>query len=341
MSTATINTSTYPQFTDLIQRSFVTAPTSQLDNVMMNSGIVRKETISANSGGVRRFAQTVISSPYTKQGTEGGPAGQLKPQYGYEKDLIVDKHDGGISITYEERNLGKNPDIINQLVGLAPKAYAEIDLDLAHRLTFAWSTSYTNSAGISKDLTCGDGLALISTVHTLTGSPTTFSNQVANNPAFSKSSLISALNTAVENTYDNLGNKMAIEYDTLLVPDNHSTIVAAKELINATADITSANANTYNAFGGSYLKLVVCPRIATTTTGGVDTTKKTYWFLASSKAKPIIYGEAVAPQLSAPRDGNNGEDASTGNWNWYVRSIYGVAVPSPIGIIGSKGDGSV
>lgn len=344
MSTATINTSSLPQLTDLVTRGFLAAPTMPLDNVMLNSGIVRKETIGMNTGGVRRFAQTVVRTPYSGQGSEGAPATQAVFQYGYEKDLFIEKHDLAISITLEMRSLGKDTQIISELSNLWPTGYREIDLDLAHRLTFGWSTSYTNSRGVSKDITCGDGLALISTVHTLTGSANTFSNQVPNNPQFSKGALTAAKKLAVENTYDNLGNKLGIDYNTIISSDDESTVIAIKELINATADITSANANTYNAYGKSYLKHTIAPRIATKISGSavsVDTTKAKYWFLAASDAKPLIYGEVMAPSVVSPREGNNGEDASTGNWNWYLRALWGVACASPVGLIGSKGDGTV
>lgn len=49
----------------------------------------------------------------------------------------------------------------------------------------------------------------------------------------------------------------------------------------------------------------------------------------------------MAPSVTAPRDGNNGEDASTANWNFYMRALWGSCIPSPLGIIGSKGDGTV
>lgn len=118
MSTATINTSSLPQLTDLVTRGFLAAPTMPLDNVMLNSGIVRKETIGMNTGGVRRFAQTVVRTPYSGQGSEGAPATQAVFQYGYEKDLFIEKHDLAISITLEMRSLGKDTQIISELSNL-------------------------------------------------------------------------------------------------------------------------------------------------------------------------------------------------------------------------------
>jgi hypothetical protein len=135
-------------------------------------------------------------------------------------------------------------------------------LALSHRLGFGWSTTYTNSRGYSKDLTCGDTKALFATDHGLTGSASTFSNIVPQNPQFSKGAYTAAKKIAVENTLNNLGEKMALDYNIVLTTDDEDTIIAVKELSNATADITSSNAGTYNAYRG--LKHIIAPRIATT-----------------------------------------------------------------------------
>lgn len=338
MSQANINTSSLNQLVDLVNRSFLASQGNQLDNVMLNSGIVRKESIATGSWLVRRFSESIARTSYAWEWVEGAPATQALFQYGYEKDLIIDQHDLSISITKMMRVGGKDQEIIRKLVDLGGVGYREIDLALSHRLWFAWSTSYVNSRGFTKDLTCGDGLALISGVHTLTGSASTYSNQVPNNPQFSKGAYTAAKKIAVENTLNNLGEKMVLDYNIVITTDDEDTIIAVKELSNATADITSSNAGTFNVY--KWLKHVIAPRIATTSVGWVDTNKRKYWFIASSDIQPIIYGELEAPYIKTPRDGNNGEDALTENWNFVTFARWGTAVPSPRGIIGSKWDGT-
>lgn len=338
MSNATINTSDLNQLVDLVNRSFLASQGSQMDNAMMKSGIVRKETIAQGTGLVRRFAESIARTSYSGQGVEGAPATQAVFQYGYEKDLVVAQHDLAISITQMMRMGGKDQQIIRDLTDLGGTGYREIDLALANRLTFAWSTSYVNSRGFTVDLTCGDGLAFMSTVHTLTGSASTYSNIVPNNPQFSKGAYTAAKKIGVENTLNNIGEKMAIDYDKIITTDDEDTCVAVKELVNATADITSSNAGTYNVY--SKVTHIVEPRIATTAIGGVDTTKRKYWFVGSSDIQPIIYGEMSAPFIKTPRDGNNGEDMMTANWNFVTWAYWGICVPSPRGLIGSRGDGA-
>jgi hypothetical protein len=137
---------------------------------------------------------------------------------------------------------------------------------------------------------------------------------------------------------------MAVQYDTIVTTDDETSVIQVKELLNATANVDSANANTFNAYGNSMYKHIINQRIAAKVIGqsiGVDTTKNKYWFLVASSMKPIIYGEVDAPSVTSPREGNNGEEASTGSWNFYGRGLWGACIPSPVGIIGSKGDGTV
>lgn len=339
MSSATINTGSLNQLVDLVTRSFAATKLNPLENVMLNSGVVTKVTVAPGTGLFRRVTQNLARTAYLGQGAEGAPATSAVFQYGYEKDIVINQYDLSISITKQMRIGGKDQQIIRDLTDLGSAGYSKIDLDLSHRLGFGWSTTYVDSRGYTMDLTCGDGLALFSTVHTLTGSASTISNVVPNNPQFSKGAYTAARRVSVENTVDNLGQKMAKDYDRVITTDDEDTVIAVKELKNATADITSANAGTFNVYGKGSFQHVIAPRIATNVTGGVDSTKRKYWFLASSQLAPIFYGELEAPYVKTPMDGNNGEDAMTENWNFVSFARYGIAVPSPIGILGSRGDG--
>lgn len=339
MSAANINTSSLNQLVDLVNRSFGASQWSQLDNVMLNSGLVRKESIAMGSGLVRRFAESVARTSYSWEWVEWAPATQAIFQYGYEKDLTIEQHDLAISITKMMRVGWKDQQIIRDLTNLGWVGYREIDLDLSHRLGFAWATTYTNSRGYTKDISTWDTLALMSAVHTLTGSSSTYSNIVPNNPQFSKGAYTAAKKIAVENTLNNLWEKMAIDYNILVTTDDEDTIITAKELFNATADVTSSNAGTYNAYKTNS-RHVIAPRIATTATGWVDTTKRKYWFLASDMYQAIVYWELEAPYIKTPRDWNNGEDAMTENWNFATFSRYGICSPCARWIIWSKWDGT-
>ena len=333
MSNAVLNINELNAQVDLVNRTYNVSKMDPLQNVMRNSGIVRTETVARNSGLVRRFAEMIVATGYFGEGASGSPATQAKYQQGYEKDLIIDQHDLSISIDRQLRLGAKNPEIIQKLTQFASAGYNEIDLVLAHRLGFGTSTTYTTSRGQVKDWTGGDGLAVFSASHTLTGSASTWTNIVTGNPQFSKGSYSLAKRIAVENTIDNLGQKMTVEYDRIITTDDEETVIAVKELSNATADVTSSNAGTYNVYSG--LTHIISKRIATTAVGAVDTTKKKYWFLGSSQLAPIVLGMMTEPYINPPKSGNNGEDIETENWNYVGFADWGTAVPSGRGLIGS------
>ena len=185
----------------------------------------------------------------------------------------------------------------------------------------------------------GDDLALISAVHTLTGSATTYSNQITGNPQFSKGALETAEQSFVEETFDNLGVKMEITPDTIITTDDPNTIHQVRELLNAEANVDTSNSATFNVYKNAY-KHVKGGRIATTAAGGVDTSKRKYWFLAASRQSDFYYCELEAPYLKTPQDGNNGEEFSSENWNYLAAATYGIAIVTGRWIKGSKGDGS-
>ena len=332
----TITLDSYTQAVDLVKRKLIDNQSQQLEMTMLNSGIVEKESAPKGSRMWRRLFELPVKQSYGDLGSEGAPAKQAKFVTGYEKEIKIEKRDKAISITKEQR-LGGDPAMMNKLIDLSGMLQRKIDLDLSLRLTFANVTSYVDPTNATVDCTGGDGKALCATDHPLTGSPITWSNVVPTSPVFSKGGLIAGMKVGVENTMNNLGEKMGLDYDIIITTDDYTTVVAVKELLNATADVTSSNAGTYNALSKSAtgMKHIINKRIAMTPNGGVDTTKSKYWFIASSNQPVISYVELQAPMIAVPQDGNNGEDFLTGNWNFKTDAFYGIGFVSGRGIIGS------
>ena len=217
---------------------------------------------------------------------------------------------------------------VTDLTNVCPQT---IDLDLAHRFGFAWSTSYSrtaqNGSAITMDTTMGDGLSMISAVHTLTGSATTYSTQIVGNPPFSKGALETAETSFVNESYDNLGIKVQYSPDTIFTTDDPSTCNQVRELINATADITTSNSGTFNVYSTGY-KHIKSGRVATTATGAPDSSKAKYRFLLDSKASTLFLTMLNEPYLKVPMDGNNGETFLSENWNYMTSADYGICVVS-------------
>ncbi len=327
----------FPQMGDLIDRKFQKA-LMEVPQVLKNSSIVVKEPMGYNQGVFKRFAERVTADTYSSKRAEGADSKVAKVQYGYEKDLQIQTRTKQISITKLMRDAGKNREIKDLVDVLTRTIPSGIELDLSHRLTFAWSTSYADRDGETVSTTVGNGLALISASHTLTGSATTYSNQIPSNPAFSKTALIAAEKLAVENTYDNLWVKKALTFNTIITTDDPDTCNAVKELLNATADTATSNSGTFNVYKNSYVH-VKAPLIATDANGWVDTNKRKYWFLTATEASDFYYSELNAPYIVKPEEAN-GKDISSENWTYVAWGDYGIAIVSGRWIKGSKWDAS-
>jgi hypothetical protein len=333
-----ISSNTISQMTDLVKRSFING-IETLDSAMRSSGIVVEKAMPQHTGDTIRFAERIHRTPYASTRDEWDISSAALVQYWYEKDVQVQTVSLEISITKRMRVAGKDQEILDKVTSLVEVCPSTIDLDLTHRLTFAWSTSYVNRDGNTVSITTGDGLALISASHTLTGSATTYSTQIVGNPQFSKWALEVAEKSFVEWSYDNLGNKMVCKADTIITTDDPNSINQVRELMNATANVDTSNSNTFNVYKSAY-KHVILPRLATTATGAVDTTKRKYRFLASGKSSDFYLAVLESPYLKTPMDWNNWEEFSSENWNYLTWATYGMWVVTARRIRGSKWDGS-
>ena len=332
-----ISTFNLSQMTDLVSRSFTEWP-KKLLTTMRNAPFVKEDTL--NGGTFKRYAEMVHTSQYARKRAEGDKSAQALAQYGYEKDLAVTPFSYQISITKLMRTGNKEPEILKKITDLSESIPLAIDLDLSHRFTFSGATTYTNRDGETVDISTGDGLALASASHTLTGSSTTFSTVITSNPVFSKTSLITAEKSFVEATFDNLGALVAANPNVILTTADPETCIAVKELMNSTATTTvDQNSGVVNVFQNKY-QHVIGYRIATTAAGGVDTTKSKRWALIDSNLSDFYFTVLQEAQLSSPTKGNNGEDISSGNWTYVVDAIYGMCIVTPRAFRISNGSGS-
>lgn len=302
------------------------------------SGIVREIPIALNTGNTRKFTEIDLEE-YAKRKGESDQSQRARVQQGYSKEGTLYRVSLDIGISYEMRTQGKYLDIQQKLTNLGAVASKRMDLDLTHRLTFFSSTSYTDMDGVVVDLTVGDTLALGATAHTLRGSATTFRNILANNPQFSRGALEAMETMRIENTYNQFGEKMTIRDNVIWCGDDMNTNNSIDELLKSTANNTQSNSGVINSYAGKYTK-VAFPRLATTATGGIDTTKRKYWGVASTEMSTFYLGVHEEPHMKMPATGNNQEDAFTDDWNFGTRAGWMIVIPSASWIAFSKGDGT-
>ena len=303
-----------------------------------NSGMFMFNPIPMNSGNTREYTE-IDQNEYAKYKGEGDQAARGKVQQGYSKTLTHYRIAEDIGITYEMRSMNKYPEVVRRLTNLAGKGVNRMELDLTHRITFAFSTSYTDMDGRTVDTTLGDALALASTVHKLKGTSTTFRNILANNPQVSKGAIEGMEKLIVEETLNQFGEKVVIPFDIIFTSDDPNTINTVREHLQSTAAVDAVNAGVLNVYKGKY-RHVILPRLATDANGAVDTTKRRYWGLASSMYTTGHFDVWEEPRLKIPANLNAGEEFSTDDWNFGVRAGYGICIVNAVWLKISKGDGT-
>ena len=312
---------------------------ASVPQVSRNSGLYKEVPIPQMTGNTRTFSEIDLEEYATKK-RESDQASRARVQQGYSKTGTLYRVAKDIGISYEMRTQGKYMEIKEKLTNLGKLAPNRMDLDLAHRITFGVSTTYTDMDGDVVDIAVGDTRALFDTAHTLRGSSTTFRNRLANNPQLSRGALEAMELMRVQNTYNQFGEKMTITADILYVTDDPNTMNTAMEILRSTSNPTQNNPGVVNVQQSKY-KLVSLPRIATDKNGANDTTKAKYWGLASSEMSTGYLGVHEEPRLKTPpANGLSNEEFSTDDWNFGTRGGWMIVIVSATWISFSSGDGT-
>jgi hypothetical protein len=302
-----------------------------------NSGLFNVTPIPSNTGNTREFSDSIDTGQYARRKSEGEQASRARVKQGYKKIMYYGRIGLDMVITHEAMTLNKYPEIVRGLTSLGVHGANRIELDLQHRITFGTATSYTNMDGETVDVTIGDGLALFSAVHTLTGTSTTYRNRLSGDPQFSRGALENMERLINEETLNNFGEKVVgATFDILWYADDPTQENAILEFFRSTSSLDSgANAGVINVYGKKY-RPVKLSRIATDKDGLVDSTKRKYWGVASSMLSQAHLGIWEEPYLLTPPSAdNNGTERSTEDMMFSTRAAYGIAITSGAWIKGS------
>jgi len=187
------------------------------------------------------------------------------------------------------------------------------------------------------DLTVGDGLALISSVHTLKFSSLTYSNRVTGDPLFSKGGLEAAELLTTTDILSNFGEKRVLDFNRIVTGNNPTVVNAVKQFLRSTTDNTQNNPGVVNTHQNAY-EHVILTQLATTATGAIDATKKNWWFLVAANAGLRgwqAYFVEWEPMNLIPSTSGNGTDVHKDIWYFNVRQSYNIGVVSGRGLIAS------
>ena len=330
-----LNSVSLPVFTRLAGVIFEKAK-GAFQSVARNSGIFIVEDVPENTGDVRDYAEIDLEL-YSANKPQGNQAARARVQLGYNKNVSVIRSALDIGITYEMRKFNKYPDVVRRLTSLAETPLNRQELDLQHFLSFGTATTYLDRDVLTRDITTGATQTLWNTAHTLTGSATTYRNRLAGNPQLSKGALEGIERLGAEESLNNFGQKIPIPFDILWTTDDPGTVNTALEYLNSVAAPDFANSGVTNVYKAKY-KHVKLSLFATTAAGAVDATKRRSWGLASSMMTNAHLAVWEVPHLKTPSELNAGEEFSTDDWNFGVRSGWGIGVVVGRGLLFSSGD---
>lgn len=326
-----LNTITFPELTDLVDRNFITVGGLI---VPVARQLFLTQTMGANEGELK-LLQEYDYTTYAKAKPQGVDAKRASFGIGYYITVRMKRVGIESEITWEMRRLNKDQEVMTTLTSLPHFVPQRIELDLTHRLTFATSTSYTDLDGATVDLTVGDGLALASSVHTLKFSTITYSNRVSGDPLFSKGALELAELLTTTDILSNFGEKRVMDFNTIVTGNNPTVMNAVKRFLRSTSDDTQNNSGVINPSQDKYRHLVL-PQLNTTATGAIDATKKNWWMLVAAnqglRGWQAYYVEWEANNLIPSTEGN-GTDVHKDVWYYNVRGAYNIGAVSGRGII--------
>lgn len=331
--TTLLNTLTLSEMTDLVKREWLAGQEEYQKNAKQ---LFITEPVGAGQGSSKRYSEIDIEK-YADFKGEGANSKKAKAGVGYSIDMTARTFSKEIDITLEMRNDNRYTEVGSKITSLANFCENRMDLDLTHRLTFATSSSYTDKNGETVTTTVGDGNPLLYSAHTLVFSSTTYSNRVSGDPVFSQAALEAALLLSATQLLTNFGEKKSMRFNTIVTGDDPGTVRAVKQLLNSMADVDAIQAGVTNVYKGTY-NHVILPDLATTAVGAYDSTKRRWWFVASTgqgaAGWQAYLGTWIAPQFLPPSYGD-GMDIHNYNWTYSTYTRYGVCVPTGKGIIGS------
>ncbi len=329
-----LSTLTFPEFTDLVEKTWV----GQREHIVRNAAQCFIELpIGAGNGSTKRFDEIDVET-YADVKAEGANSKKAKVGVGFNVTMTARTFSKELDVTLEMRNDNKFMEVGSYIKSLAHYCENRMDLDLTHRFTFAGDVSYTDLNGETVSTTVGDGLALASAAHTLAFVGTTYNNVVTGNPAFSETSLESAMLIGATQIFSNFGEKRQMIFNKIISGDDPGTMRTIQQVNRSTADIDAVQSGIVNVYSGKF-NHVVLPNMATTAAGAYDSSKRRYWFLAAVgqglNGFQAYVGHWIAPTLLTPSNSNAGMNIRNYNWVFSSYCRYGIVTVSPKGLIAS------
>jgi len=209
---------------------------------------------------------------------EGNPFPEETPQQGYA--ITWEQSGVGIAakLTHEMFLYEANDDMTDIIQELAESVVMRQEHDIAMRLRYAGSTTYTSLGNKIVNIAIADTLALISDAHPIPNSALLDDNDLDAIP-FNRPNFITArgkFRTFRNSKRLKINNLMP---QTIITSDDSDMEATVDEVIFSKLDPESAR-NRDNSLSNKGYKHMMIPQLQTDGTGTVDTTGAYYWFFA-------------------------------------------------------------
>lgn len=331
-----LNTITITDFTDLVKREFEMVAGTVTPNAMQ---LFQVDEVGMNNGEFRLYEE-YDQDTFASYKAQGQNVTKARAGVGYSKQAKVRRFGTEIDITIEMRKFNKYPEVTAKLTSLFSYGTQRTELDLTHRITFANATSYVDRDGNTIDLTVGDGLALVSAVHTLKYSTTTWSNVITGNPAFSRTALEVAELQGTTQIYNNFGEKRKMNFNKIFFADNDAVANLVAELMQSLASVASGiNSGVKNVYLNKY-EPVRLPYLATLANSAYDSNKRNWWGLVAagndSESWQAYFAKWEDTYLVDPVSTPSLVDGHADIWTYGVRLSYDIAIVSGRGFLLSQ-----
>ena len=253
-----------------------------------------------------------IDSPgFAKRKDQGGSFVIGSPRQGYTLNLTKSRIGLRDSVTWGMRKYDKYREIEKKMRGLGQSTAMRIELDLTHMFTFGLQgSSYVNMDGETVNTVTGDGVAIFSNSHTITGSATNVDN-LNGTAAVGRTGFESA-ERLFRNMVNNNDVKVTPMPKTIITGDDPAVVNVVAEFMKSVSAPDSAE-RADNVYKGKWNHIVL-PLLATTNLGAPTSTGRYYWMLADLAKKDAILEFSEMPTFTMGGPGNNGEDFDTEDW---------------------------
>lgn len=249
------------------------------------------------------YFSNVSDSGFASKSGDGEDYQLITKTQGDTLTTVQIKRTARAKVTEDLLEFNKYPEVdsfLRDVGGFLWRGYA---LDLTHRFTFAFDTSYTDRDGETVATTGGDTAALCADTHTMNDG-STYDNKITSR--LSESSLEDAEDLGAA-MIDHNGQLVTVKFDTLITSMHAATKHMAMRLVGQDTQ-EGTDLRNMNVYRGKYSHIIL-PYLDTTALGAKNTSKSRYWFITSSAGKRNLKARVrKMPVLDAPSkdpDNNN------------------------------------